>query len=140
MDEHPSVRFAVTADLARIAAIQSECEDAAQWAAGDYLRYECRVVECSSLIAGFLVTRQVGEGECEILNIGVAREFRRRGLASMLVSDALRQSPGVYFLEVRDSNQAARRLYEKLGFVPVGVRRNYYSDPEEAAIVMRNFS
>jgi [ribosomal protein S18]-alanine N-acetyltransferase len=140
MDEHSSVRFAVTADLAEIAAIQAECEAASQWAVEDYLRYDCRVAVCGSRVAGFLVTRQVAAGECEILNIGVAVEFRRRGVASALVREALRQSPGLCFLEVRESNHAARRLYESLGFKPAGIRRNYYTGPDEAAIVMRIFS
>lgn len=140
MGEHPRIRFALNADLAAIGAIQRECGESATWNPQDYLGYDCRVVEQAAGIAGFLVTRRVAEGEYEILNLGIAHEFRRSGLASALVRDAVSASPGAWFLEVRESNQAARRLYEKLGFELTGRRAEYYSDPLEAAVVMRFFS
>jgi len=77
-------------------------------------------------------------GEAHVLNLSVAQGRRRRGLASVLLDDALdkMRASMVYevFLEVRDSNRAARRLYEKFGFSESFVRKRYYGD--EDAIVM----
>lgn len=42
----------------------------------------------------------------------------------------------IFFLEVRQSNEAAKRLYEKLGYSPIGVRKRFYEKPVEDAIVM----
>jgi ribosomal-protein-alanine N-acetyltransferase len=76
----------------------------------------------------------VAPGEAEILNIAVAPSHRRNGIATALI-DSL-DAPEV-FLEVRESNEPAQRLYSKLGFRTVGRREQYYDDPEEAALVMR---
>jgi ribosomal-protein-alanine N-acetyltransferase len=54
-----------------------------------------------------------------------------------LIRAALKAHPGEVFLEVRESNTAARALYAKLGFSDAGTRPKYYSEPEESAVVMR---
>lgn len=93
-------------------------------------------------IAGFLVARETfpGNGEAlperEILNLAVDAALRRLGVASALLKHELAFG-GTHFLEVRESNAAARALYRKFGFVEVGTRRDYYDDPIEKAIVMR---
>ena len=78
-----------------------------------------------------------------INNVAVRPEYRRRGIASALISLLIEQAReiGLAFLtlEVRASNDAARALYEKLGFSPVGRRRNYYEKPREDAILMTIF-
>jgi [ribosomal protein S18]-alanine N-acetyltransferase len=78
--------------------------------------------------------------QAELGNLAVAPEWRGRGIAARLLEESLaRQADrGVreVFLEVRESNQVARRLYEKHGFVPVGRRAAYYSAPVEDAVVM----
>lgn len=91
-------------------------------------------------IAGYVVAHS-GADEGEILNLGVAPEHRRRGVARALVERVLAAlgTRGVrrVYLEVRESNTAARRLYEQLGFAAVGVRPDYYRRPTEAAVVLR---
>ena len=81
------------------------------------------------------------EDEMEILNIAVRPESRRQGLASRMLASVLQIGAGLgtrqVFLEVRRSNAAARRLYEKHGFAPSGVRPGYYRDTGEDAILMR---
>ena len=134
------IRRGTAADTAAIASIQRESEPASQWVPEDRAGYDVRVAECDSRVAGFLVTRLVAPGEFEVLNIAVGPEFRRRGIAKALMQSALSDSPGTYFLEVRESNHPARELYASLGFKQAGMRRNYYSNPTEAAIVMRFFS
>ena len=79
--------------------------------------------------------------ECHILNLAVHPSFRRMGLASQLIDHLLVtcQERGIlhYFLEVRVSNEKAICLYEKFGFKVCGVRRSYYPDTGEDALIMQ---
>ncbi|MBI3752768.1 MAG: ribosomal protein S18-alanine N-acetyltransferase [Deltaproteobacteria bacterium] len=82
----------------------------------------------------------VAADEAHILNIAVHPDFRRQGIAKTLLVFALNRieemgGRGV-FLEVRRSNIAAQRLYIKFGFREIGVRKGYYGDNREDAIVM----
>lgn len=142
MDTHRQVSFraARLADLAVIAAIQAASPEAAQWNPVDYLKHDCRVCTVNGCVAGFLVTRQVGPGEREILNLAVDPAERRKGLGRQLLGNALASAQGAWFLEVRSSNVAAIRLYELAGFTRQGRRKNYYYEQGEDAIVMRFFS
>jgi ribosomal-protein-alanine N-acetyltransferase len=124
-------------DLAQVAAIQTASPEAAQWDAAGYLLYDFRVSVCGIRVAGFLVSRALVEGETELLNLAVAPEFRRQGVARKLVEALLAESPGVVYLEVRESNRAARKFYDHMGFQEVSSRSGYYQDPPEAAIVMK---
>ena len=99
----------------------------------------------------FLVAEQAGEtvgyvgcqtvlDEGYITNVAVDPACRRQGIARALI-DALQSraaAAGLAFvtLEVRASNAAAIALYEKVGFVPVGTRRNFYTAPTEDAVLM----
>lgn len=81
----------------------------------------------------------VGEGE--VGNVAVHPAARGRGIGARLLDAALaeagRRGADVVFLEVRESNDTARRLYASRGFVEVGRRRRYYRRPDEDALVMR---
>jgi ribosomal-protein-alanine acetyltransferase len=87
---------------------------------------------------GFLCAKAVA-GEWEIENVVVAAEFLRRGIARKLVLELVERAKNgaasTVLLEVRESNRAARRLYEKCGFREVGCRRAYYANPVEDAIL-----
>lgn len=78
--------------------------------------------------------------ESELLNIAVSPTSRRLGIATALLTHALDTAWGkgcsVMYLEVRESNLSARALYEKTGFRPVGIRKNYYTSPRENAVIM----
>jgi [ribosomal protein S18]-alanine N-acetyltransferase len=91
------------------------------------------------LVAGYVVAHHAAD-EGEILNLGVAAAHRRRGLGRALVEHMLAAlgSRGVrtVYLEVRESNARARRLYEALGFGEVARRRRYYRRPVEDAVVL----
>jgi ribosomal protein S18 acetylase RimI-like enzyme len=132
-----TVRDARREDLPAIARIQGASPEAAQWDPAGYLAYECRVAERNGEVGGFIVVRPVAPGESEILNLAVAPALRRTGIAETLARDAIAERPGNLFLEVRESNHAARALYRKLGFAECGRRGEYYADPPDAAIVMR---
>jgi ribosomal-protein-alanine N-acetyltransferase len=73
----------------------------------------------------------------EILNIAVDPIYRRRGIATALVQELIRGSPNAIYLEVRQSNSAARELYQALGFQELTVRAAYYQDTPEGAVVMK---
>jgi [ribosomal protein S18]-alanine N-acetyltransferase len=91
-------------------------------------------------ILAFLVAHLV-EQEWELENIVVAESTRRRGVATRLLGEFVaharaEQGSGI-FLEVRQSNQSARGLYQKIGFKETGLRKGYYSSPPEDAILCR---
>jgi ribosomal-protein-alanine N-acetyltransferase len=91
-------------------------------------------------VVGFAIAWSVGD-QAELGNVAVTRGWRFRGVGERLVREAVtrlaRRGVREVFLEVRVSNRAARRLYERLGFLEIGRRRNYYVRPSEDAIVMR---
>ena len=78
--------------------------------------------------------------ELTLNTLCVAPEYRRQGIAKRLWEAVCEMMQGVCtvcYLEVRESNLAARTLYESLGFVQNGYRPRYYSQPEEAAVLMQ---
>ncbi len=78
--------------------------------------------------------------ELHINNVAVRPDLRRRGFAALLLKRVMaaaeRQGAGKATLEVRRSNVAALRLYDRLGFTVSGVRPNYYSNPVEDALIL----
>ncbi len=93
----------------------------------------------SEPVAAYCSYRLVA-GEVQINNLAVRKAFRRTGLGRALVAFVLRHGVGadatLAVLEVRRSNEAARRLYAGFGFVESATRANYYANPEEDALVM----
>lgn len=91
-------------------------------------------------IVGYCIMLRAAD-EAEIANIATAPGMRRRGVGARLLDDAITAGAqaGVVamFLEVRESNAAARALYSSRGFVAVGRRRGYYRHPLEDALVLR---
>jgi [ribosomal protein S18]-alanine N-acetyltransferase len=132
-----AIRRGEAGDLAEIAAIQAASPETAQWDVTQYLQYDLRVAVRQNRVAGFLVGRCVAEGERELLNLAVAPEWRRQGIARELLRGWLEEAGGAVYLEVRESNRAAQNLYEVLGFQYVTSRSGYYESPPEAAIVMK---
>jgi len=132
-----SLRPATEADLDEIWRIQAESGQAAQWKAADYLMHECLVATVDGRLTGFAVARRTAPDEIEILNVAVDPASRRRGIGRSLIRGLIGKNPGIVFLEVRQSNIAARKLYHSLGFEVAGVRQDYYSQPMESAIVMK---
>ena len=134
------IRQAEANDLDQITAIQATAPEASQWQTPDYLTFDCQVATLDGQIAGFVVSRTVGDLEREILNVAVRPDLRRLRIATELLRAEMARWPGAHFLEVRESNTGARQLYERLGFEAVGSRPGYYENPSEAGIVMRVFS
>jgi [ribosomal protein S18]-alanine N-acetyltransferase len=91
-------------------------------------------------VLAFLVAHRV-DAEWELENIVVAAAVRRRGVGTCLlgefVAHARAEQGSGTFLEVRESNHSARALYRKVGFQEMGLRKSYYSNPPEDAILCR---
>ena len=132
-----TLRPAQPGDLPQIALIQAQSPEAARWDPREYLQHDCTVALCGDELAGFAVARTVGAGEREILNLAVHPKHRRRGIGRALFENLRASLKGTIFLEVRESNHAARHFYESLGFHTVSVRRGYYETPPECGIVMK---
>lgn len=140
------IRPATAADIRALMALEKHAATAAHWSVQQYeaaLSGEgpsrlVLIIEEEASVQGFIVGRSVGE-EWEIENIAVAGPARRRGLGTRLLGEFLNlargRGAGAVFLEVRESNLAARRLYEKWGFVESGRRMRYYREPDEDGIV-----
>jgi ribosomal-protein-alanine N-acetyltransferase len=123
-------------DLPAIARIQAACPEASHWDVPEYLKYDLTVAACDGRVTGFAVARRLAEGESELLNLAVDPAFRRRGIGRRLLAAITSSHPGELWLEVRESNATARKLYKSLGFCESGRRLGYYPDSEEGAIVM----
>ena len=90
------------------------------------------------LVGGCVVFRILDEGD--ITNVAVDADYRDLGIATGLVKYAIKQNETLgikdFTLEVRASNEAAIRVYEKCGFESVGIRPGFYDHPKEDAVVM----
>jgi [ribosomal protein S18]-alanine N-acetyltransferase len=137
-----AIRSAVLNDVPAILAIDREAAGAAHWSRDQYNQLVSSGVVLVAAEAGRLcgfVCAQAVAGEWELENVVVATGFLRRGIASelmrVLIQRAKAEAASALLLEVRESNLAARGLYEKHGFRDVGRRRAYYNDPVEDAIL-----
>ena len=90
-------------------------------------------------IIGYVIYWHI-RNEVQISNIAISPEYRQLGVGEGVLKKVLHEmrhkGAEFVFLEVRPSNLAARRLYEKLGFTILGLRKGYYRNPSEDAIVM----
>lgn len=90
-------------------------------------------------VAGYMGMHCAAD-ECYVANIGVLKDYRRRGIGKTLVKNAIdcAKEMGMSFisLEVRPSNLGAICLYENWGFQRIGFRKNFYSDPKEDGLIM----
>ena len=98
--------------------------------------YSCRDQRKDCRLCSFLATAW----EADVHNLAVHSEFRRQGIGRLLlqqvVIEARRQFLTRVMLEVRQSNIAAQKLYQSMGFVTSGIRKGYYSDDGEDAVAM----
>ena len=90
-------------------------------------------------LVGYLISSRYVDA-WHVMNIAVAPGYRRQGIATQLLEELFRLTETDprrgYTLEVRVSNASAIALYERLGFQPTGVRRGYYTDNREDALIM----
>src|SRR5512136_2352569 len=95
--------------------------------------------DAAKQLAGYIICWFVAD-EVHVTNIAVRKDLRKRGVATRLVEEALylarNERMRYCTLEVRKSNEAARGLYQRLGFEARGIRPKYYSDNNEDALIM----
>lgn len=138
------IRPMLEADLPQVEVIEKNCfslpwseksfRDACMAPDNIYL-----VCEMQKEIAGYCgLWTVLGEGN--ITNMAVDSRFRQQGIGAALMGEmekrGRRRSVDIFFLEVRESNKAARNLYEKMGYRDIGRRKRFYERPVEDAIVM----
>jgi len=138
-------RLATSLDLERIAELGRQATSGPRWSDAQYRSMvgdASRIVlvaKQAEEICGFSVIHLIGD-QAELENIVIADEARGKGQGTALLRAALqlagRRGVRRILLEVRASNAPALRLYKKMGFVDGGRRKNYYSDPQEDAILM----
>lgn len=144
-------RTAESRDLTQLLPIEQACFPEAwsmpmlrkefqhHWSTFRLLEWRDPLAQDEPFIAGFTLYWFVVD-ELHLMQIAVAPEHQRKGLGRRLMKDLmlqLRQRQGVrILLEVRRSNEAAIALYKDLKFEEIGVRKGYYSEPKEDAIVL----
>lgn len=140
------IRPMAEADIGAVEAIAATSPEAAQWETVAYRtmltdpsKGQLLVAEQEGTVAGFVCIRVVGE-EAEVLNLAVLPAARCQGVGAQLLHAGLERASesGAHrvFLEVRDSNAAALRLYERFGFRRVGSRPGYYQNPPADAVML----
>ena len=157
------VRVAVLDDFEALLALERSIPEAAHWPpeeyaamlhpapthanpaanAEKYVERHVLVAESHGALAGYAVGKLLhagGEKLAEIENIAVAAAWRRRGVGQALCEGVIAwcraQGADVVELEVRAGNVAGIGMYERLGFLATGMRRQYYHDPVEDALLM----
>lgn len=141
-----TVRRASDEDVAEVVRIERE-SFSDPWSAADFVSVMSMpqaiflvAVDASGLVAGYVMAMVVAD-ESEILNIAVEPSRRGGAVGGILLDAALTagEAQGVVstFLEVRESNEAAIRLYRSRGFEEISRRKKYYRRPAEDALVLR---
>jgi len=145
------IRYATAADVPPMRSLAQNIPTAAHWSVAQYdslfspdaPQRIALIAESDSTptaFAGFLIARLL-PCTCEIENLVVAPQSRRRRIASSLIRAVLGHAQAAncaeVLLEVRESNTAARRLYEKIGFRSISRRSAYYDNPIEDAVLYR---
>ena len=153
LGETLTIRRCVAADIARVADIERASfsdpwtfEAFSTALALRHLRFlvaedrAARGGDGEPALVGYVVAMVMAD-EGEIADVAVAPAARRRGVARLLLervaAELMREGVRALYLEVRESNVAARALYASMGFAPVGRRRGYYQLPSEDALLLR---
>ena len=138
------IRRTLPSDMGAVARLFAEASVAASWSVPEWAQLQGLGIRMwvaieQQDIAGAVASREAAD-EAEILNLAVARDWRRRGIGRRLMEAALEGAvaAGVrrVFLEVRESNAGARAFYRRLGFAEAGRRRGYYHHPAEDALLL----
>lgn len=97
------------------------------------------VAEENGIVCGYVGSQTVLD-ETDMMNIAVHPDFRRKGIAAALIAELVRllkeRGSRILRLEVRESNAPAISLYETMGFTQLGLRKNYYRNPKENALIL----
>jgi len=151
------IKQTVKSDIPKILDIQTECH-LSIWTAEDYQKELERKdslllsAKFEGTLIGFMMIRMSSPAshltdesaqfaELDILNFGVSQKYQKLGIGGLLFERLLNKTAGLnlesFWLEVRESNLDAINFYKKKGFLKVQVRKNFYRQPTENAIVMK---
>jgi len=140
-----TIRQMTEEDVAAVAALEEE-NFSRPWSYDAFLKtlsdenYIVIIAKETDALLGYCVLLCTGE-EADITNVCTALAARGKGVATEMLTVLMEAgtSRGVtaFFLEVRESNTPARNLYTKLGFEEIGIRKNYYEEPKEHAVLMK---
>ena len=104
-------------------------------------RLSCWLVALDGDVVVGYVGSQTVLGETDMMNIAVHPDYRKQGIATDLIQTLIdtlsKQGSHSLMLEVRQTNEPAKNLYQALGFETVGIRKNYYRNPRENALILR---
>lgn len=138
------IRRSIPDDATAIAEMESEYFSDS-WSKKDIFSYICSEDGmCFSAldggeVIGYIIGRKIPP-EAEIYRVAVRMDKRRRGVGYRLLSYAMKTERGcgveTVFLEVRSKNDAAKALYSAYGFTEVSLRKGYYKNPTDDAIIM----
>lgn len=139
-----NIRAMTTADVDAVYAIEQQVQSH-PWSLNQFKdaqqSYACTVLEYQHQVIGFCILQTVLD-EASLLLMAIAPQFQGQGLGYQLLIQSLQHlnpQPVQIFLEVRESNLSAIKLYEKVGFHQIDMRKNYYPHAEkgrEHAIIM----
>ncbi len=144
MEKELTIRRMTKEDVEDVAALESACfsrpwtqKDFSESLEKDYYLFYVGYMDGRHVAtAGLTITAP----EADVTNVAVLRDMRGQGVAYRLLSEMMEDAASLgvsdFTLEVRSGNEAAIALYEKLGFVSEGVRKGFYEDPKEDAVIM----
>ncbi len=134
-------------DVSELARLEKEIFGENAWSEKDFLD------TLDLPYAYYLVIREDGEliascglrnmcSDADITNVMVSPSKRRRGIGEWMLKTLMEEARSIgvinYSLEVRSRNIPARRLYEKLGFIEEGIRKDFYTNPRDDALILWN--
>ncbi|MCD7732135.1 MAG: ribosomal protein S18-alanine N-acetyltransferase [Oscillospiraceae bacterium] len=137
-----TIRLMLESDITAVCEIEKECFTAEAWSEESFMYrlgksgFISLVAIDSGEVVGYIAASEILD-EQYLDSLAVRADYRGQGVATELMKSAFDPQKTVY-LEVRESNLPAINLYKKLGFEEYAKRRNYYENPTENAILMRN--
>ncbi len=145
MEKTWTIRRMTEEDVAAVAALEEE-NFSRPWSYDAFYKtlsdenYIVIIAKDTDAFLGYCVLLCTGE-EADITNVCTAPVARGKGVATemltVLMEEGLSRGVKEFFLEVREGNVPARSLYTKLGFEEIGLRKNYYEEPREHAVLMK---
>lgn len=145
MEQTLVIRQMTEADVAEVAALEGK-NFSRPWSYDAFFKtlsdenYIVMIAKDTDALLGYCILLCTGE-EADITNVCTAPAARGKGVATGMLTALMDagKSRGVteFFLEVREGNVPARSLYTKLGFEEIGLRKNYYEEPREHAVLMK---
>lgn len=137
------LRSAVKEDIKAVSEIETLCFPD-PWTEGMLASSLCEGIDFTLLfdgetLVGYSILDRRVLGEAELHNIAILPEYRSKGLSSLLMDKIISDTGGTctIYLEVRAGNAPAIGLYKKYGFTELSIRKNYYKNPVEDAVIMQ---